>query len=615
MNRTAALAAAIVFASGAQAQVVTVTTLEDVTDFTGARQVADLPGPDGVVSFREAITATNNTPEGQTIEFAIPRDEWWFDDNMAVLKLEIGAFNITDDQTIIDFASQAKFTGDTNPNGNEVGIYGLQGNGWGTPAIFLNADDCEIRGLGNVWLRGSAVAIWNGNRNRIVGCVTNGIEIDPYPDHCSFNVIGGTNPEDRNILEWVEMVCGADDNVVVGNVIETIFVGASPYCDTSSRNRIGGPSPAERNIINGFGRYGEEGFPEGEGIEVSWATDTLIEGNYIGVNEAGTARVSQIGPTGVEVNDSVNTTIRGNLIAGLWVQGRNHYQGQLFGQAIRINAINRDNLGTVVENNLIGTDATGTRQIRTLNGVLVSPFTSRYLPRGARIGGVEPGQGNTIRFVERTGVYVGPFIDDGVISGNSISYSGSLAIDLIPIGGDLGVTPNDLGDVDTNGGNELQNFPVLQAAETDGGGVNVVGMLNSHANRAYRVEFFANEACDPSGHGEAERFLGYADVTTDGLGDAGFESRVLGSVGAGEFVTATATDLVAGTTSELSACVVVGQGGCAADLDGDGDADADDFFAYLDLFAARDGAADLDGDGDTDADDFFAYLDLFSVGC
>ncbi|MCB9844597.1 MAG: hypothetical protein H6811_01225 [Phycisphaeraceae bacterium] len=45
----------------------------------------------------------------------------------------------------------------------------------------------------------------------------------------------------------------------------------------------------------------------------------------------------------------------------------------------------------------------------------------------------------------------------------------------------------------------------------------------------------------------------------------------------------------------------------------DGDADADDFFDYLDLFAAGDPDADLDGD--RDADDFFTYLDLFAQGC
>ncbi len=54
---------------------------------------------------------------------------------------------------------------------------------------------------------------------------------------------------------------------------------------------------------------------------------------------------------------------------------------------------------------------------------------------------------------------------------------------------------------------------------------------------------------------------------------------------------------------------------CPADLDGDGDADADDFFMYLDLFAAGDDRADIDGDGDLDAKDFFAYLGLFTEPC
>ncbi len=62
--------------------------------------------------------------------------------------------------------------------------------------------------------------------------------------------------------------------------------------------------------------------------------------------------------------------------------------------------------------------------------------------------------------------------------------------------------------------------------------------------------------------------------------------------------------------------VMIEGAGCPADIDGDGDADADDFFAYLDAFAAGDlGVCDIDGDGDCDADDFFGYLDLFAQGC
>ncbi len=75
-------------------------------------------------------------------------------------------------------------------------------------------------------------------------------------------------------------------------------------------------------------------------------------------------------------------------------------------------------------------------------------------------------------------------------------------------------------------------------------------------------------------------------------------------------------DLPQFSNSWASAEILAGNGGCAADLDGDGDVDADDFFAYLDGFAAGDlGVCDIDGDGDCDADDFFGYLDLFAAGC
>ncbi len=58
-----------------------------------------------------------------------------------------------------------------------------------------------------------------------------------------------------------------------------------------------------------------------------------------------------------------------------------------------------------------------------------------------------------------------------------------------------------------------------------------------------------------------------------------------------------------------------------------GVADGDDFFFYLDAFAAGDGRADLTGatqagdpgfgipNGVIDADDFFFFLDRFSAGC
>ena len=139
------------------AEPVTVTTLDDVSDFAGARQVSDLPGPDGRVSFREAVTAANNTPGPQTIAFAIPTSEFWLLSNVALLKVEENAFFLNDAGTTVDFSTQAVNIGDTNPTGPEVGMYGLEANAWGVAAIFINANNCVIKGLGKVYQRGYAV--------------------------------------------------------------------------------------------------------------------------------------------------------------------------------------------------------------------------------------------------------------------------------------------------------------------------------------------------------------------------------------------------------------------------------------------------------------------------
>jgi hypothetical protein len=138
------------------------------------------------------------------------------------------------------------------------------------------------------------------------------------------------------------------------------------------------------------------------------------------------------------------------------------------------------------------------------------------------------------------------------VSGNDIHGNGLLGIDL----GFDGVTPNDAGDAD-DGANGLQNFPVILAATAFGSSVQVAGVLHSRPSRDYRIEVFANAECDPTGNGEGEAFLGSLDVTTDANGDATFAGELEAGVFARSFVTATATDVADGATSELSTCVHV----------------------------------------------------------
>lgn len=54
---------------------------------------------------------------------------------------------------------------------------------------------------------------------------------------------------------------------------------------------------------------------------------------------------------------------------------------------------------------------------------------------------------------------------------------------------------------------------------------------------------------------------------------------------------------------------------CRPDLNGDEVVDADDFFLFLQLFAAGDPRADFNNDGVIDSNDFFIFLNQFHLGC
>lgn len=567
---TALLAApSIASASG---ETVTVTTLEDVVDFGGAQAVGDLPGPDGQVSFREAVLAVNATVGPQTIAFAIPTNEFWLDTTVALIRVEFGAYSLTDDATTIDFSTQTINVGDTNPNGPEIGFYGLEPNGWGSGVMYVNGDDCVFRGLGVVMQRGYAIVL-RGNGNRVVGCqisgplyaavyVNGGFNGPP----ASGNVIGGTAPGEGNVLSagncGVRIDGPATGNVVIGNTLSGSFYGVevrAPTCcpgNDAIGNRIGGPTPAERNVIAGAGKYGEEGFPTGGQVAVEYSLDTIVEGNYIGVKADGiTVPVPQRGPVGIEVRSSPGTIVRGNVIGGIRIVGTNHYAGQVFGVAVNLMG-NCD--GSVVEGNTIGVGADGVTPTSPPNraGVLASYWSvdgMPVVPGPVRIGGQGPAEGNRIAHQELYGVRVDSQIKRVTISGNSIEANGGLGIDLLA---SSGVTPNDPGDAD-DGGNGLQNFPEIQSATIAGTGVRIVGTLATNPSSTLTLEFFASPACDPSGFGEGREFLGTTAVVTDAAGNASFDVILPAAVAPGSFVTATATRDASGATSEFSACAPV----------------------------------------------------------
>jgi hypothetical protein len=224
-----AVTAAVMFSTGTTAaafqvplggETITVTTCNDVTDFSGAQQVSDLPGPDGRVSFREACIAANNTAGPQTIAFAIPvADFWWWTD-LALLQSEQGAFFITDSGTTVDFTTQTTNIGNTNPTGLEVMIYNLAPNWIGVPAIFVTGNNCLIKGLSTAYQSGYGVRL-TGNNNRVIGSDKGSVIIEGYMGEPAptGNIVGGTGPGEGNNLIGVRIGGPAEDNIVIGNVV------------------------------------------------------------------------------------------------------------------------------------------------------------------------------------------------------------------------------------------------------------------------------------------------------------------------------------------------------------------------------------------------------------
>jgi len=517
----------------------TVTTQDDVVDFGGAQRIEDLPGLDGLVSFREALAAVNNTPGPQTVAFNIPRERWepWY--GGVLLRLDEGIFVVSDDETTIDFTTQARFTG---PDDGEVSIYGYEVNAWGVTAMLVTADHCVVKGMGRVLQRGYGVTI-RGNHNRVIGStltgpwyaavyITGGWE-GPV---ASGNVIGGTEPGEGNLLsggDGVRIDGPAANNVVVGNQIVGLSIRAG-----ATGNRIGGPTPAERNVISGAGYYGEEGCPTGDQVEIWNADDNLIEGNYIGTTPDGLASAGQIGPTGIDILDSDRTIIRDNVISGILVEGFDHCAGDRSGTAV---AIQGNSSNTIVQRNRIGTDALGLAPIPNYLG-----GTTAFWP-GSGVPGPTLFEDNVVAYNETHGLVAGYSTSGVTMRRNAVFDNGALGISLA-----------------NGGGNGGQPAPLLTQVTSDDVTVHVSGTLSGAAGRAFVVEIFASAVCDPSGAGEGERFLGSVAVTTDAGGNASFETD-LPAVGLpGSIFTATATDLTTGNTSEFSSCRTVQAQACAA---------------------------------------------------
>ncbi|MGH9838271.1 MAG: hypothetical protein ACREEM_05760 [Blastocatellia bacterium] len=383
-----------------------------------------------------------------------------------------------------------------------------------------------------------------------LGNAINGVHIE---NGASGATIGGATAGARNVISGNGVngvaISGADatGNRVQGNLIGTDVNGAIDLgnnsngvsIDNARGNIIGGTTNLERNVISGNNAMGIA-------IQGSGATMNQSLGNFIGVNAAGTADLGNTSD-GVFINGA-----SGNTIGGTAAGARNVISGN-DGHGISL----RGN-GNLVQGNFIGADITGAAALGNLIfGVSILNASNNTI--GNTIGGTAANAGNTIAFNGAGGVVLTmpgsvPVTGNAILSNSIFSNTGPVLPDMglgIDLGAD-GVTPNDSGDADP-GPNNLQNFPALTSIITGSGNTTIQGTLNSAANTAFRLEFFSNAACDPSGNGEGQNFIGSTMVTTNASGAASFNVTFQIAVVAGRFFTATATDSN-NNTSEFCQC-------------------------------------------------------------
>ena len=160
---------------------------------------------------------------------------------------------------------------------------------------------------------------------------------------------------------------------------------------------------------------------------------------------------------------------------------------------------------------------------------------------GNTIGGDVDGAGNVIAYngaqnVDASGVR----IQDADALGNSIWRNSIYSNAALGIQLDAG-------------GNNDQDAPSLTSADN---GSTTIGTLDSTPNTTYRLEFFANPACDPSGSAKARRSWDSPDVTTNGAGHRRHRCHAARHSGARR-TGHSDRDGPRGNTSEFSACVEV----------------------------------------------------------
>jgi Ca2+-binding RTX toxin-like protein len=326
----------------------------------------------------------------------------------------------------------------------------------------------------------------------------------------------------------------SNSNVLAGNLIGTDKTGAvaignnngappsglghyNVYTSGSS-DVIGGIAAGAGNVIAGSSI--------GVWIQNSTSTGTVLQGNEIGTNLAGTAALGNT--IGVILTDGVTHV----TIGGTTPAARNVIAGNT-GAGVDVNGGSGSG-ANLIEGNFIGTNAAGNNLGNGGSGVLFIAGAANN-----SVGGTAQGMANTIAFNGGDGVEVDTGSVGNSIRGNSIHDNMSLGIQLFGTG------------------NNTQPFPFLTSF-VPGLPTMVTGTLTvpSAPGKQFTLDFYANSGPAVGAFGQGQVYLGSLVIVTDAVGNAAFIATLSGSSAASQVVSATATD-TSGNTSQFAADVGV----------------------------------------------------------
>jgi CSLREA domain-containing protein len=224
-------------------------------------------------------------------------------------------------------------------------------------------------------------------------------------------LVGGTG-----IVLWA----GSDGSVIEGCYIGTDLSGTLDFGNSfngiivrSVGSRIGGTTAPQRNVISGN---------TSPGIALdTGATNTIIQGNFIGTNASGTAALGNSDDNILVVNGASNNTIGGTVgvtVGGPCTGACNVISGSGFnGIAI----VGSNVTGNMVIGNYIGTDVTGTQDLGNSGGGQFGGNGIYNRAPGTQIGGGTAEHRNLISGNAASGIFLDMAITTGVqIQGNSI---------------------------------------------------------------------------------------------------------------------------------------------------------------------------------------------------